>query len=80
MHDKRYTIIKWDQVTTGVTFPGGKEWKQTYLPKGSRHFQSIGPNAPRIVFSRMGDHWTHRLGSQLLVGKSKQQQEGFSML
>ena len=54
MRDKRYTIIKQDHVATGVPFLGGKEWKHICLPKGSVHFQSNGPNAPRIGFLRMG--------------------------
>ena len=80
MHDRRYTIIKRDQVATGVPFQSGKEWKKTWLPKGSIHFHSNGLNAPRIGFSRMGDHWTHRLGSWLLVGKSEQQHKDLLIL
>ena len=37
-----------------MPFQSGKEWKKTYLPKGSIYFHSNGPNAPRIGFHAWG--------------------------
>jgi hypothetical protein len=47
--------------------------KADLFAKGIHPFSLERPEAPRIGFLRMGDHWTQRPGNRLLVGKSEHQ-------
>ena len=60
--------------------PKWQRMEADLLAKGIHPFSLQWPECSQNCFSHMGDHWTHRPGSRLLVGKSKQQHKDLSIL
>ena len=68
MHNRRYTIIKWDLVATEVPFQSGKEWKQTCLPKGIHPFSLEWPERSKNWFFAHGGSLDPQIGEPVIGG------------
>ena len=60
--------------------PKWQRMKEDLLAKGIHPFSLEWPERSKNCFFAHGDHWTHSLGSRLLVGKSEQQHKDLSIL